>query len=313
LLKSIESGNRNSVILELEAVHKDGHTLPVEISANFLFDEQGNPVEILGVARDIAERKQVQAEKARLEAQKQLTKKTKSLERMAGSIAHHFNNLLAVVIGNLELGMDDQSKGESLIENLSEAMKAAHRAADLSTLMLTYLGVTPGELEFIDVSEACRSHLPLLQTTMSNDVILKSDLLSPCPTVSANTTQIKQVLTQLISNAREAIGNEQGFIQLGVKALSAADIPTSNRFPVDWQPQDKNYICLAVSDTGHGIAQKDIENLFDPFFSSKFTGRGLGLSVLLGIVRMHQGAVAVKSEPGRGSVFQVFLPVGPEV
>jgi signal transduction histidine kinase len=147
---------------------------------------------------------------------------------------------------------------------------------------------------------------------MPEGVVLEIDLPSPGPVIRANANQIEQVLANLVTNAREALGDGRGANLLTVKAYSRADIPAAHRFPLDWQPQDTAYACLEVADTGCGIADKDIENLFDPFFSSKFTGRGLGLAVVLGIVRAHEGAVTVESEPGHGSVFRVFFPVSAE-
>ena len=108
------------------------------------------------------------------------------------------------------------------------------------------------------------------------------------------------------------MGDMQGAIRLTVRTALATDIPTVNRLPIDWQPREDAYACLEMADAGCGIAIEDIEKLFDPFFSSKFTGRGLGLSVALGIVLGHHGAMSVESKPGRGSVFRVFLPVSAE-
>jgi len=147
---------------------------------------------------------------------------------------------------------------------------------------------------------------------MPKDVTLETDLPSLGPAISANGNQIQQLLTNLATNAWEAFGDGRGAIRLSIKTVSSADIPTTNRFPVDWQPLDNAYACLEVADVGCGIADHDIEKLFDPFFSTKFTGRGLGLPVVLGIVRAHGGAVTVESEPGRGSVFRVFFPVSAE-
>jgi CheY-like chemotaxis protein len=144
---------------------------------------------------------------------------------------------------------------------------------------------------------------------MPGTVVLETELPSPGPAVIGNAIEIQQVLTNLITNAWEAVGTSRGSIHLSVKTLSTADIPQSNRFPIGWQPQDNAYACLTVTDAGSGIADNDIEKLFDPFFSSKFTGRGLGLSVVLGIVKAHGGAVTVESKPGKGSAFRVFLPV----
>ena len=133
----------------------------------------------------------------------------------------------------------------------------------------------------------------------------------PCsgPNISANANQIQQVLTNLVTNAWEAIGENQGALDLTVKTVSATEIPTAHRFPIGWQPQDLNYACMEVTDTGCGIADEDLDKLFDPFFSNKFTGRGLGLPVVLGIVKAHGGVIMVESKTGRGSIFRVFLPM----
>jgi CheY-like chemotaxis protein len=137
------------------------------------------------------------------------------------------------------------------------------------------------------------------------------DFPSPGPTINGNANQIQQVLTNLIANASESY-DTHGSVQLIVKTVSAESIPRSHRYPVDWQPQNTKYACLEVTDTGCGIADEDIEKIFDPFFTSKFTGRGLGLPVALGIIKTHNGTITVKSEPGKGSVFRAFLPVSAE-
>jgi two-component system, cell cycle sensor histidine kinase and response regulator CckA len=141
---------------------------------------------------------------------------------------------------------------------------------------------------------------------------LETDLPSPGPAISANPTQVQQVLANLVTNACEAIAQAHGTVRLAVKQVSMANMPATHRFPIDWQPQDATYACLEVVDTGCGIASSDIEKIFDPFFSTKFTGRGLGLSVVLGIARAHGGAVTVASRPDRGSAFRVFWPVSNE-
>lgn len=118
-----------------------------------------------------------------------------------------------------------------------------------------------------------------------------------------------QVLKNMVTNAWEARNNGRSAISLSVKTVAPNDIPAEYRFPVNWQPQEGFYACLAVADTGSGIDMTDIEKIFDPFFTSRFLGRGLGLPIVLGIVRAHNGVVTVESKMGRGSVFSVFLPV----
>jgi signal transduction histidine kinase len=125
----------------------------------------------------------------------------------------------------------------------------------------------------------------------------------------ANPNQIRQVLTNLITNSCEASGECRGAIRLCVRTILAGSISAVHRFPLDWQPQNQAYACLEVTDKGPGIAEQDIEKLFDPFFSTKFPGRGMGLAVVLGIVRVHGGVVIVESNPSCGTIFQVFFPV----
>jgi PAS domain S-box-containing protein len=273
---------------------------------------QGGKNLLAGYTIDITERKRADAEKERLEAQNRQLQKSESLGRMAGAIAHHFNNQLQVVMMNLEIAMQGQSSGEFPTENLNGAMESARKAAEVSGLMLTYLGQTNCIQEPLDVSETCQQSLSLLRAIMPQGVILEAKLPSDGPTIKANANQLQQVLTNLVTNAWEAIDDGHGTIHLTVKMVPASNIPVANRFPIDWHPQDNAYACLEVADEGCGIADKAIETLFDPFYSSKFTGRGLGLSVVLGIVRAHHGIVTVESLTGRGSVFRVFLPISAE-
>jgi two-component system cell cycle sensor histidine kinase/response regulator CckA len=175
--------------------------------------------------------------------------------------------------------------------------------------MMTYLGQTPGKKERIELSETCSRSLPLIQTAGPKNMLLKADFPVSGPVIRANASQIMQVLTNLVTNSWESAAENRRGICLTVKTVCAADIPVSPRFPIDWQARDPIYACLEVADAGCGISENDIEKIFDPFFSTKFTGRGLGLSVVLGIVRAHQGVVTVESEPERGSIFRVFIPV----
>jgi CheY-like chemotaxis protein len=140
-------------------------------------------------------------------------------------------------------------------------------------------------------------------------VVLEAELTTPGPIINANANQVQQVLTNLVPNAFESGGTNRGAVRLSVKKVSAVEIPTRHRFPGNWQPQAQTYASLAVVDAGCGIADAHIDKLFDPFFSTKFTGRGMGLAVVLGIVRAHAGVITVESEQFLGSAFRVFFPV----
>ena len=277
------------------------------------YNSRGHFIGYIGHCLDITERKEAEKKNAKLEADNRQLQKAESLGRMAGAIAHHFNNKLGAVIGNLEMAIDDLAGDSETVKILTNAIQAAHMAAEVSGLMLTCLGQTVGTQTALDLAETCRQSLPLLQATSTHNLSIKVNLPGPGLMIQANVSQIQQVLTNLFTNAREATEQNQGDIELIVKAVSPTDIPGAWRYPIDWRPAATNYGCLEVRDTGCGIAEIDVDTLFDPFFSRKPNGRGLGLSVVLGIVKAHGGAVTVASEVGRGSTFRVFLPVSPGV
>jgi signal transduction histidine kinase/DNA-binding response OmpR family regulator len=302
-----------------ESGNVKGRFLFLDVYKAPFWDKQGDLIGTVGCGRDVtrekqleAERRQAEVQKAELEAMNRQLQKAESLGRMAGAIAHHFNNQLHVVMGNLEVAMDGLSLDANTLETLSEALQAADRASEVSSMMLTYLGQTHGKQAPLKLSEVCRQSLPLLQAAAPKGVILNADFPSGGPVIHANASQIQQVLTYLTTNACEAAGENKVVIGLSVKTVSLADIPAFKRFPIDWQPQESVYACLEVADTGCGIPYKDIENVFDPFFTTRFTGRGLGLPVVLGIVGAYGGGITVESEPGRGSTFRVFFPVSEE-
>jgi PAS domain S-box-containing protein len=295
---------------EYRGLRRNGSTFAIEVNSEFIRDTEGLPTGLVVIVRDITERKRAEEEREKLESQNRQLQKSESLGRMAGAIAHHFNNQLQAVMMSLDLALQDLTRtAGGPVELLNKAMASAHKAAEVSSLMLTYLGQATARRLSLDLSEACRYGLPILMAAAPKNVVIETDLLIHGPTILGNANQIQQALTNLITNAWEACGDEQGTIRLTVKMVSAKEIPAANRFPVGSKIQESAHACLEVADTGCGIAATEIEKLFDPFFTSKFTGRGLGLAVVLGIVRAHYGVVTVASEPGQGSVFQVFLPV----
>lgn len=258
---------------------------------------------------DTNELKRTEEEKRKLEARLWQAKKAESLGRMAGAIAHHFNNQLSVVLGNLELALDDAAVDAVTREFLIEAMKAARRSSEVSGLMLTYLGQSTGIREPLDLSEVCLHHLPLLQDILQKGIDLETDFMASGPVVAVNTNQVQQVLNHLVANGAEAIGDSKGRVTLTTKTVSASDIPKINIAPVDWEPGTDILACLEVTDTGCGITDQDMEKIFDPFFTTKFTGRGIGLAVVLGIVKVWNGAINIESSMENGSTFRVFLPL----
>ena len=265
-----------------------------------------------GTQRDITDEKRLEAERNELEYRLQQARKTESLGRMAGAIAHNFNNQLFAVLGNLEMAMMELPHDTEAAISINEAQKAAKKAARISGLMLTYLGQGLGKSELLNMSEICRLGLAQLMESIPTGITLTSNLLSHGPIIKADSQQIQLILTNLVTNAWEAIGNNQGNIVLSVRTFSGGNIPLTHRFPADWQPQASLYACMEVTDTGCGIRKEDIEKICDPFYSTKFTGRGLGLSGIIGIVCAYDGGITVESQPDRGSTFRIYLPTASE-
>jgi len=301
-----------SITIEVEYYKKDGTTVWMEDTVKAIRDDTGAILGVYGVSHSIAARKE--AEKQRLELERHLlkTQKTESLGRMAGAIAHLFNNKLAVVQGNLELSIARLSANEEVRENLIDAFEASEQAAEISGLMLSYLGLGLGKTKLLDLSGELSQNLPLLQDTLPTGVVLDADVSADSIVVNANAKQLWQILSQLLTNAREAIGRTPGKITLSLKTIAAGDIPRAELSPADWAPPADILACIEVKDTGCGIAADDMEKIFDPFFTTKFTGRGLGLAVALGYVKAWQGAIGLESTIGRGTVARVYLPLVPD-
>lgn len=318
-----QPGHRASVQAAVEAAMRQGFASPVEcllqradgaltateLSGAIVKDFQGQPKVFLAIAQDITERKRMEKEKEQMAAQQRLVQKAESLNRMAGAVAHHFNNQLGAAMMSLDLARHGLSHGPSATGPLKDAMAAVRRAAEVSSLMLTYLGQAPSVQEPVELALACQLSLARLHETVPRGVRLVPQLPQPGPVIDSNVNQIQQILANLASNAGEAYAGGPGVVQVAVRTATLADIAPLHRFPIDSEPQAVGYGCLEVVDQGCGIAAHDIERIFDPFFSTKFTGRGLGLPVVLGIVRAHNGFVTVESQPGRGSTFRVFLPL----
>ncbi len=258
---------------------------------------------------EITERKMAEQERLDLAYKLQQARKAESLGCMAGAIAHHFNNLLGVIMGNLELAMNGVDANAALLRRLNAAMKASQRAAEVSTLMLAYLGQKPGHAKPLNLASFCRENLPSLKSNIPVTVTLQTLFSDDRPVILADAAQMRQILTHLITNAWEAIGNKAGIVQISTGIIHSKDLANIQTVPVDWKPATGDYAFLDVSDTGDGMSTDIRERIFDPFFSTRFIGRGLGLAVVEGIVRSHNGAITVMSAPAHGSTFRVLFPL----
>lgn len=296
---------------EYTGIRKGGSPFDIEVNSGLIRGTSGQPIKRVFIVRDITERKRAEVERMRLETQNRQLQKAESLGRMAGAIAHHFNNKLQTVMASLEL-LGGGAGTHTASRHLAVARQATEGAAAISRLLLVYLGQASDERTPHLLSNLCQDALLTIQDPNPGSLALEAHWPWPGPVVQANADQIMQVLANLVHNAQEASGEGKGPIRLALHTCAPGEIPSRHRFPIDWQPRPVDYACLEVADRGQGIPASDIEKVFDPFFSTKFSGRGLGLPVVLGIVQAHGGAVTVQSEPGQGSVFRVYLPLSAE-
>ncbi len=255
------------------------------------------------------ERFYAEQERRRIESQMLQTQKLESLGLLAGGIAHDFNNLLTGIIGHTSLALLDLPPNHQLQPHLTAIDQAAQRAAELCNQLLVYAGRGQRSLEMVDLSTLVRemSDILRLPTNRSSQVTIHYELDSNLPPVVVEASQIRQIVLNLLTNAIEAIGERVGTVTLrtGVITLTATDLRRLNLMPTI---PPGEYVTLTVSDTGIGMDEATQRRIFDPFFSTKPKGHGLGLAAVQGIVRRHQGAIQVNSAPGLGSTFTVYLP-----
>jgi two-component system, cell cycle sensor histidine kinase and response regulator CckA len=315
----VEVGNRISFALsnpeqarqelQYRLRHKNGSYVWLSDALSIIRDDQQKPQAIIGSLRDITLQKQAEQQRERLEFQNRQLQRAESLGRMAGSIAHHFNNRLQSVLMSLEFALQIRSSDRELADVLHVAWEEAVKASQVSTQMLTYMGLSHQRKTPLDIDSACRQGMELLRITLPRQVSLVCLFSEKPAIVSADPSLIHQILTILMTNAWEALGAQNGKISLDLKTVTAEEIQPAHRFPALWSPALDSYACIQVSDTGFGIPADKLDLIFDPFYTTKSTGRGMGLSVLQGIVQSLQGGITVQSEPGRGSTFSVYLPL----
>lgn len=293
---------------EMQLVFNDGTSRYLFGNATPLYNGEGKIYGAVAAFMDITDRRVMEEERLRLERELLQAHKAESLTRMAGAIAHNFNNLLMAVMGNLELAMFDLPQEAKAVKNIAEAMTACSRAAEISRFMLTSIGQTVVKHAPLDLSKATAEALARLKVSLPEKIELKTSYPEQGPTIMGDGTHVRQILTNLVLNAGEAIGDAEGCISVSISVNSSV-IAGSKFFPPDWEPRAQTYACMEVSDTGCGLAPEMQDKVFDPFFSTKFTGRGMGLPVILGLVRAHQGAITVGSRLGEGTTFRVYFPM----
>ena len=289
--------------IDVTAVDATGNLVPtLAVVVQGTLD--GQPVRVAGV-RDMRAAQRLEAERRELEQQVQRAQRLDSLGVLAGGIAHDFNNLLAGVLGNAELLRDRATTDEDK-EIAGAIIMAGQRAAALTRQMLAYAGQRDlGRREPVDLGDLVRELRALLAATLSKKAELELDV-DPAIVVMGDRVTLSQVVMNLLTNASDSLGDKPGRITVRVRRVSEVDARWDQAQGATVGPG--RWVLVEVEDTGIGMDEPTRERVFEPFFSTKERGHGLGLAACLGIVRAHGGAVLVESELGRGSRFSLVLP-----
>jgi PAS domain S-box-containing protein len=270
-----------------------------------LVDPAGQIVEILSVGSDITARRQAEAEKAKLEAQLQQSQKMESVGLLAGGVAHDFNNMLGVILGFTEMAMLQVDPALQVHEDLEEIRKAADRSADLTRQLLAFARKQTVIPKVLDLNETVAGILKMLERMIGENIQLNWHPGENLWPIKVDPSQIDQILANLCVNARDAI-TDTGTVTIETANRHAGECRCNGQ--PDFAPGD--YVQLMVSDSGHGMNPEMLTRIFEPFFTTKEMGKGtgLGLATIYGIIKQNKGFIEVRSEPGQGTTFDLYLP-----
>jgi two-component system cell cycle sensor histidine kinase/response regulator CckA len=294
-----------------------GETFTIQREINGVFFEtrcmpqrgaDGRIAGMIALAIDITDRQAAAREREKIEHKLLDVQKLESLGVLAGGVAHDFNNLLTAIVGNANLARLALPPASPVAGNLDQIEQASQVAAGLCQQLLAYAGRSRLDPRATDLNTLVRDTTDLLRLSVGNHAQLRLKLAPELPGIMADAGPIRQVLLNIVQNAAEAIGRADGLIELTtrlrpVDAAWLAEASTGQQLPAG------SYVCLEVTDNGPGLDRETRARIFDPFFSTKGGGRGLGLAAALGIMRSHKGALRLASEPGRGTTFTLAFPI----
>jgi two-component system, cell cycle sensor histidine kinase and response regulator CckA len=290
---------------EYTGIRKDGSRFACEANGRTTI-KHGRPARVVA-ARDISERKRREDERERNRRRLMETEKLESLAVLAGGVAHDFNNLLMVMLGNASLAKEKVEPGSEPAELLESVIEAIERAAALAGKMQAYSGGGRAIVGPIALNDAVSAEIDELRFDISTDVEITCELAGDPPAVCADRGQIRQLLRNLIENAVEAIGAKAGTVTVSTGVVDADTSYLAKTYLGD-ELEPMRYAYIEVDDDGEGIDKEIMARIFEPFFSTRFQGRGLGLAAALGIIRAHKGAFVIDSKIHRGTTVRALRP-----
>ena len=271
----------------------------------------GTFADFVGLAIEAHEHYEQEVKAHRLEAQLRQAQKLESMGLLAGGIAHDFNNLLVGILGNAGLALMELPEEAPLRPLIEDIRDAATRAAELANEMLAYSGRATVASDSVDLNGLVEEMVHLLRRSLAERSTIEVDLDPAGPTALGDATQLRRVVMNLITNAADAVEDRHGTVTVATGRATLPDYDTSDHIFGE-RLEDGDYVTFTVADDGAGMDSATKDHLFDPFYSTKTNGRGLGLAVVLGIVSSHRGAIMVDSALGRGSQFTILVPASHE-
>ncbi|HEX2586354.1 MAG TPA: PAS domain S-box protein, partial [Steroidobacteraceae bacterium] len=315
ILARIATGQRVDHF-ETVSRHKDGHLFDISATISPIFDGDHKVVGAAKIARDITERKRTAALRESLEDQLRESQKMEAIGTLAGGIAHDFNNIIATILGNADLALEDTLNNQSAQTSIGEIRKAGRRARDLVQQILSFSRRQPMERKLITLTPIVEESVRLMRATFPANVKINLQCDADIPQVMADATQIEQALLNLATNSMQAVHGAPQTIDISLDTIildaSFAEEPPALRAMHLLQPT--RTARLTVRDKGPGMNAETLGRIFEPFFTTKPVGEGtgLGLSVVRGILQAHEGAIVVASQIGTGSTFTLYLPIPDE-
>lgn len=297
---------------EREYRGKDGSPVFIESSGVPIFAENGDIIGYRGIDRDITRRKSDEEKLNLLAEQQRQSQKLGALGTLAGGIAHDMNNILTPILGFSELALMQAEPGSTLYRQLQNITTCSEKAADLIRQIVDFSRKQPVKLMAISINEVINNFLKMLRRLIREDIDLQVDFGEDLWQIDADRSQMEQVLVNLIVNARDAMENQGEVINISTRQEV---VKIDLLYDINHQPiAPGEYIVLQVKDQGSGMDQTTMEQIFDPFYTTKEVGQGtgLGLSTVYGIIGQHSGAITLQSSPGQGSIFEIYLPRGKE-
>ena len=271
-----------------------------------VFSDAGDLLALEGFISDISDRKQAEAEQEKLQAQLRQSHKMEAVGTLAGGIAHDVNNILGIIIGNAELAMLDLPDQDPVQLYMQEILEAGHRAKDIVRQLLSFSRKSEEDRKPINLIPIVKESLKLMRASTPANIEIRQNIPDHCHTISGDLTQIHQIMINICTNASHAMQAGGGTLDIRIEDIVLKNWKSTGDFTL---PPGK-YVKLSISDTGHGMLPEMLEHIFNPYFTTKEVGKGsgMGLAVVHGIVKNHQGAIAVTSKPNIGTTFDIFFP-----